>query len=594
MKKIFVLVMFLTCIISSLADAASLSAKVSRDTVIQGETLNLTLTYDGSQTNLQPDFAPLDENFNIFGVSSAYQHSNINGQISQKREWVAQLMPKKTGNLVIPALKLGNMKSNAVDIKVLEASPENMKHSEHNLQENSHRYAVEAEIDNLSPYVQQEVNMTIKVFDTGGLRVERIVPMVNDENNWVIRSLGEPEFESQVIDGHSVRVVKIKLALFPQKSGVLDLPEIAVEGYYLTKNKDPFNAFFADGFGQINLSQLDPSWGDIFSSRQNVTLMTKPQKIDIKPIPQNYDTAWWVPAESLELYSEWKPNPPKFRVGEAVTRNIYIRAVGVIDNQLPNIGFGENAGLQQYPEKPINEMKVENGKIVAYRMISNVYIPSVSGRVEVPEISVKWFNTKTQKTEEAKLPKLNIVVENNPNISEAAAQNNFDNSGVSDEITPSAPTITPSDNAIPQTETTSEFSIWMIFAAFGAGIVLTFLVIMFVRSKKSFETTEKQIKNFNKAVISAAQKNDLKSLRDCLIEWGKDNYPDFNISTLKDLAQAVENDKFKESLQKLNASLYAKNHQDWNSQEFVVLFENLCKKKKAKPKKDKLLPDLYK
>ena len=503
-------------------------------------------------------------------------------------------MPKKTGNLVIPALKLGNMKSNAVDIKVLEASPENMKHSEHNLQENSHRYAVEAEIDNLSPYVQQEVNMTIKVFDTGGLRVERIVPMVNDENNWVIRSLGEPKFESQVIDGHSVRVVKIKLALFPQKSGVLDLPEIAVEGYYLTKNKDPFNAFFADGFGQINLSQLDPSWGDIFSSRQNVTLMTKPQKIDIKPIPQNYDTAWWVPAESLELYSEWKPNPPKFRVGEAVTRNIYIRAVGVIDNQLPNIWFDENAGLQQYPEKPINEMKVENGKIVAYRMISNVYIPSVSGRVEVPEISVKWFNTKTQKTEEAKLPKLNIVVENNPNISEAAAQNNFDNSGVSDEITPSAPTITPSDNAIPQTETTSEFSIWMIFAAFGAGIVLTFLVIMFVRSKKSFETTEKQIKNFNKAVISAAQKNDLKSLRDCLIEWGKDNYPDFNISTLKDLAQAVENDKFKESLQKLNASLYAKNHQDWNSQEFVVLFENLCKKKKAKPKKDKLLPDLYK
>ena len=115
-----------------------------------------------------------------------------------------------------------------------------------------------------------------------------------------------------------------------------------------------------------------------------------------------------------------------------------------------------------------------------------------------------------------------------------------------------------------------------------------------MRSKKSFETTEKQIKNFNKAVISAAQKNDLKSLRDCLIEWGKDNYPDFNISTLKDLAQAVENDKFKESLQKLNASLYAKNHQNWNSQEFVVLFENLCKKKKAKPKKDKLLPDLYK
>ena len=70
MKKIFVLLTLFLCTLAvNTVNAASLTAEVSRDKIVQGETFNLVLSYDGPQTNLQPDLTALNTDFNIFGVS---------------------------------------------------------------------------------------------------------------------------------------------------------------------------------------------------------------------------------------------------------------------------------------------------------------------------------------------------------------------------------------------------------------------------------------------------------------------------------------------------------------------------------------------
>ena len=90
------------------------------------------------------------------------------------REWKVQLMPKSSGKVTIPALALGSLKSQPLSVDVLAASPENIK--KQNAQAaNAPRYAVEAEIDNKNPFVQQEVNLTLKIYDTGGLQIDRII-----------------------------------------------------------------------------------------------------------------------------------------------------------------------------------------------------------------------------------------------------------------------------------------------------------------------------------------------------------------------------------------------------------------------------------
>lgn len=593
MKKFVFLLAALIAGFSHPLYAAELKASLNQNQIVQGEAVTLTLSYDGAQTNEQPNFAPLDKDFNIFSVSNAYQHNYINGKISQKREWKVQLMPKASGNITIPALALGSLKSQPLSLEVLPASPENIKkQNEQNAQAaNAPRYAVEAEIDTKTPYVQQEVNLTLKIYDTGGLQIERIVPLVNDENSWVIQSLGEPELETVKIGGQDVRVINIKMALFPQKSGELDVPEIAVEGYYLSQsNNDPMQKIF-DSFGAFRISALDPDLADIFATKNVVSLRTDPMKISVKPVPAIAQGGWWVPAESLELYSEWKPNPPKFKVGEAITRNIYIKAVGVMDTQLPNINFTDSGALKQYPEKPLSEVKIENGKIVSYRLISNVYIPSKSGNVTIPEVSVKWFNVKTQQLETSSLPAMSVSVEANPSALPQEEE-------IVEKPRISAPTTaavndTPAKNA----SVANEQPDWRVAAltAFGAGLFLGVLIFAFFRAKKNYQQSGESLKNFDKAVIKYAKEKDLKNLRDSLIAWAKETYPNAEISNLNDVAANFADMVFKAELDKLSSCLYGKENLIWDNSGFLSAFENIHKKKPhSSHKGEKPLPELYK
>ena len=591
MKKLVLLLIVLLVGLCSLAEAAELKATLNKNQIIQGEAVTLTLSYDGAQTNEQPDFAPLDKDFNIFSVSNAYQHNYINGKISQMREWKVQLMPKSSGKVTIPALALGSLKSQPLSVDVLAASPENIKkQNEQNAQAaNAPRYAVEAEIDNKNPFVQQEVNLTLKIYDTGGLQIDRIVPLVNDENNWVIQSLGEPELETVKIGGQDVRVINIKMALFPQKSGELDVPEIAVEGYYLSQGGDPMQKIF-ESFGAFKISALDPDLADIFATKNVVSLRTDPMKISVKPIPAAAQGGWWVPAESLELYSEWKPNPPKFKVGEAVTRNIYIKAVGVMDAQLPNIKFIDSGSLKQYPEKPLSEVKVENGKIVSYRLISNVYIPSKSGNVTIPEVSVKWFNIKTQQVETASLPEMTISVAADPS---AIPQ---EEEIVEQPRIPAPTTAAVNDTPAKNAPVANDQPDWRVAAltAFGAGLFLGVLIFAFFRAKKTYQQSGESLKNFDKAVIKYAKEKDLKNLRDSLIAWAKETYQNPAISNLNDIAAYSHDAAFKAELDKLSSCLYGKETLIWDNGNFLSIFEKVRKTKPHSRQEEKLLPELYK
>lgn len=157
----------------------------------------------------------------------------------------------------------------------------------------------------------------------------------------------------------------------------------------------------------------------MFATRNPVVLNTKQIEVNVRPIPPANNGNWWLPAESVKLYAEWSPQRPVFKVGEAVSRTVYLKAVGVVENQLPDIKFRDVAGLKQYPEKPVAQNAVENGQVVAVKKNANVYIPDKAGNIAVPEISVDWFNVRTGRMERAVLPAANIQVQPG-NVSVAA------------------------------------------------------------------------------------------------------------------------------------------------------------------------------
>lgn len=593
MKKFLGTLIFSLLMISQ-AYAQNLTASVNRSSVPEGETFMLSLDYDGSSINDSPDLSVLDKDFTIYSVANSFGMQLINGKMTQSRQWNLILMPKSSGDLVIPAVKLGASSSAPLTVRVIKAGTATSEKAGNDngnpAQPAAPRYSLRGRINNNHPYVQQEIIYKLSLYDSGGLQGGEPVFEQQNTKDWVIRSLGEPEIRPMTINGRNMREIVFSYALFPQKSGRLTIPSARFDGYYLTKNpsrRDPFQDLFGDdmlsaGFGMA----------DMFASRNPVTLRSDPINVDVKAIPGNNGGKWWLPAQNVMLYGTWEPSNPTFKVGEAVNRTIYLKVSGVIDSQLPEIKFKQIPGLKQYPEKPQTQMTVEEGSVVSAAKIANVYIPSKPGIMTIPAVEVDWFNVKTGQYDKAVLPEAVIKVEGaalpEPESEKAVPAVN------AETASPAAAGDNAKDMIVSETvfgKTKLAEIILLLIGAFGLGIVISYLVL---RPKNNGSSCQNEIRDYRKYIIAKAREKDLRSLRDAIIDWCRDKYGADKAANFNDVNRLLNDKAFEDELNKITAELYSGNTGSWDSAPFIAAFEKVYKKKAPKKEDGKLLPDLYK
>lgn len=573
--------------------AQTFNAAVNRTEVPQGETFVLTLELaDGSDSG-NPDLSVLDKDFIVYSVGNAFSYNYINGVASKSRQWQIALMPKNSGKITVPSIKLGNLETQPITLNVIPASAAATEASagtggyQAPQQMNRPKFSMTAEIGNPNPYVQQQVDYTLKIYDTGGLQGDMPQFIEDGSNNWIIRSLGEPTVGSKIVNGRSLREITFRYALFPQKSGVLHTPEVRFNGYYLTRSRgmnDPFDDLFGGNLGSIGFV-------DMFATRNPVLLTAKPEKVNVQPIPSDNNGNWWLPAQQVALFAEWEPRQPVFKVGEAVNRTIYLKAVGVAESQLPELNLASVSGLKQYPDKAVASSGIENGQVVAVKKISNVYIPNRAGKMTIPEIAVDWFNVRTNRMERAVLPAMNIEVLPGAAVETAPAPQ--------PETRPESPSRVLED-VVNETENLVERSIpqglpylpyIIAAAAFLLGIVVSWM--LFGMRNKSRNADD--IKDFDRYIVRAAKSKDYRALRDGLISWARNRWNDSKITNLKDVAKAVGNKEFAAQLDGLAASLYAPEGGEFKTEAFLKAFEKVRKAKvKSRTGDTQPLPKLYK
>lgn len=575
MRKI-VLILGLFMSLCCNAQAQTFSSRVNRTDVPEGETFLLTVELSGAKSSNTPDFSVLNKDFTVYSVSNSFRTNIINGNVSQAQQWNLVLMPNKTGKLEIPTISLDKYQTKPLFINAGAISQTSNPSDGTNT--SKPRFKIEADIDNKNPFVQQQINYTLTLYDTGGLQGEAPIFLADNEEDWIVKSLGSPQISTKNINGQNYREIKFYYALFPQKSGALKVPEVRFNGYYLTKDnrRDPFADFWGEDafFSGFRMT-------DVFATRNPVVLTAKSIDINVRPAPTDIGSSWWLPAEEVHLYSEFVPQKPNFKVGEAVTRNIYVQATGVIDSQLPELKFKDIKGIKQYPEKPRLDMNIENGKIVAMEQITNVYIPSQSGRHQLPEINIPWFNVKTQSIETATLPAMEIVV----------AEGETSANTSSPVVTSNTSTPEPSATVIEETNITPKqelhLYIWLI-GSFVAGIMLCALLMF------GWNQLQKSKPNYQKQVVSAAKSKDLRLVRDALLSWGSERFPSQKILSLQDIDTALNDKEFRCELDKLTEALYAQNDAEWNEFSFIKIFNKICKQKRKSRSNAEPLPKLYK
>lgn len=565
--KNFFAAFILTFTITFSVQAGNFTAKVDNNHVPLGETFVLTLQYDDAPGTSEPDLTPLQKDFNIYSVGRNYQTTIINGETSQTYQWNVVLSPKVENEAVIPSISFKNLSSSPIQITVAAAPKQQQNIS------------MSYDISNPEPYLQEQIIYTLTIKTSENLQGS--LPQFIDDGgqNWIIKQISEPIVDTELDNGIESKIITIRYALFPQKSGVLTIPQMRLHAYYPDKNKgrapsNLFSAFFNDNF--LNSFGFD-------NNMKKVDLATQPKSVEVKPVPAENNGYWWLPSSQVEISSDWEDNLPTFKAGEPVNRSIIVTADGIIDTQLPKISFKEVSGLKQYPEKPeISSYATPNG-IVSQMTQNVVYIPEKDGVLNIPEINVPWYNVNTHQMEKATLSSTRIQIENNPSL--VNANNN---------IVPQ----TNEDLSVPEPKVTEQqnISTTQIYALFALSFVLGLLFSwLFLRGKqtKSDQKTKKE-PACSKDIPSAIGKN-AKDVRDIVINWARANYPEANILNLDDVENLVSDKRFSEIIAQLKKDLYSGKKQGFNSQELEKLMrEHSSKKSKLLKKEQSPLPELYK
>ena len=200
--------------------------------------------------------------------------------------------------------------------------------------------------------------------------------------------------------------------------------------------------------GEVMAANTNQRFG-FFNRTQQINRVGPDITVNIKPIPQGIDYPW-LPSAMVRVDEEW-PQGDSFVAGEPVTRIVTLTALGVVEEQLPDIPEFYPPNFKLYPDQSNTTTVEKDQSLISQRQTSLAIIPTQPGNFVLPEITIPWFNTLTQQTEYATIPARSITVAPASGANNANTPNRLDTPSISsasnEDIQNDIPSTAPQTNA---------------------------------------------------------------------------------------------------------------------------------------------------
>ena len=451
------------------ADVNSLEATIDRNPVMLDEAIRLTVTADGSADRDAFDSSPLLKDFVVGRTSVSSQTSIVNFDTKRTTVWTTTLFPRKEGTFTIPSLTIEGKSTKPIQVKVIPVQE----------QSNVARdYFVTTDIDVKEAYLNQQLLYTVKLFLSSN--IERGSLQAPEMQNAEITQLGEDKQYTDIVNGRRYQIIERQFAVVPQASG-----EFTLRGPIFT--------------GEVMAANTNQRFG-FFNRTQQINRVGPDITVNIKPIPQGIDYPW-LPSEMVRVDEEW-PQGDSFVAGEPVTRIVTLTALGVVEEQLPDIPEFYPPNFKLYPDQSNTTTVEKDQSLISQRQTSLAIIPTQPGNFVLPEITIPWFNTLTQQTEYATIPARSITVApasgannaNTPNSLDTPSMSSASNEDIQNDIpsTATQPNASASNEGKPLESTSGEVNTdentqlnWMVIGA---------LLVLFVIALTGWLVTYRKLK----------------------------------------------------------------------------------------------------
>lgn len=559
--------LLLACALASHhAIAASVKAFVDRNKLSIVDSFSLTIRSNESSLFDSPDLTELEEDFEVLGTRRSSQHSIVNGRAESTMEWHIDLAPKRVGDLVIPPIKVNGESTEPIVVQVSDTPPPAERAG-------NDPVFLESEIEQNEVYVQAQLILTVRIYYAvaiaRGAELEEL-----EIADALVTKLNEASYETS-IKTMRYNVHEVKYAIFPQRSGELHIPA---------------QTFSARLSGQRGYSVFGATRGKPVRAR------SQEHSIKVKPKASKYTAKYWLPAKNLSLVESWSKDPEQLRVGEPITRTITITTEGLQAAQIPPLDMQDLANAQQYPDQAKNNDEPTLGGVTGTRIESVAIIPGTGDSLQLPEIRLPWWNTKTNKQEVAIIPAKQL-----PLLGGAAVQ-----------PAPAAPTTSTAIDPTTQPATTATQQAAPAVAKFwvySAGLLalawaLTLLYVFYLRQQmQRTPITAEPTTRINEAqafakVNAACDTRDSTELRTALIEWARIYWNSESMSALSDISRRCNDNCLQSLLIELDRTMYSTVTSAANF-DFTRLKNELERwrkeqQKRRRQKPEAMLPPLYK
>ncbi|UXD87130.1 BatD family protein [Thalassolituus hydrocarboniclasticus] len=536
--------------------AATFSASVDRKEVAERDTFTLMLRYSEQVGFGSPDLTPLQNDFQVLNQQRSNQFRSINGKTESFTEWTLTLTPRRNGKLTIPPIRFENQQTQPITINVRELSDDVKAQI-------AKEFFFDTEISQQDNYyVQGQILYTEKLYYS--VSHEDATLSEFKVTDALVQPLGDVRQYTTVVDGQRLGVYERRFAIFPEESGELVIP------------------------GQRFSARISNPY-DRWSRGRQGSAVSKPITLQVKPIPQDYPQAPWIPAENLSISETFSTPPQQWVAGEPVTRTLIMTAKGLPGSQLPAIALPVVDNLRYYPDQTQQNEQSSDDGLSGTSEQSIALVPGSSGRILLPEIRIPWWNTRSATLEYAVLPAHSIQIK--PAKGTAASSQTAE--PVKNNSADSAADAT-AQPAAGETSSTAELLVWQLAVAVlvlsnGLFLLLWWHVRRTTPARPAASESaqqdhpQKTLKQHWQALNKACQQGDAAAIRSHLLDWanaGGLNLRNVNnqqpLVSLSQLGERLPEPRLQAALAELDARLYSpQQNSAYNGQNLLALLKEL-------------------
>lgn len=517
---------------AGVANAAQVRAWLDRGTMQLGETVTLNIEVSDDATATQPDFSALKNDFNLLGSQSSTSMSIINGQASSKLLWAVGLEPKSVGSFTIPALSVAGTQTQPLTLVVQPGSANSGKAGDD--------VFLEVSVEPKTPYVQQQIRLTLKLFYALNLVDGGLEDPHGD--GLVAHKLGQDAAYTADIEDRRYHVLERHYALSAEKSGALTLAPITFRGHAV--NPSDINSFFNRG--------------------RAITAQAPAVALDVRARPASSGTDTWLPAQSLSLTAEGIDATTQGKVGEPLTLTLRVRAQGLGFEQLPELKLPNIDGADIYPDKETTQNKDDGAWTYGERERKFAIVPNRPGTLSIPSLSLNWWDTGHDKAASSELAAVSLQVV--PVASAGPVQNATNDTNA---VPTATPAVAPARAVIAPAAAAgdAQLRLWRALAivafASWAATLLGFAAWRQRRIRRDSraqtggptDAANETASAARKAFAGACARDDAHAAARALLAWARTRGA--AVRSLGELASKLHDDGQRDALRQLERGLYA-------------------------------------